>query len=176
MPALIVRGAIPSDVAVLSALAQRSKAHWGYPPEWLEAWRPALTLSADYLARHTVLVAESAGSAVGFAAVRDAGAHWELEHLWVEPGSHGRGVGRTLFAMITETARRMKPMRVRIESDPHAVEFYERCGAYRVGTVPAPVLGNRRELPVLEFELTATAQAGPIASPGMARPEPDPHL
>ena len=68
MPVLTVRGAIPSDAAVLSALAQRSKAHWGYPPEWLEAWRPSLTLSAEYLVRHTVLVAESASSVVGFAA------------------------------------------------------------------------------------------------------------
>ena len=170
---LTVRGAIPSDAAVLSALAQRSKAHWGYPPEWLEAWRPSLTLSAEYLVRHTVLVAESASSVVGFAAVRDAGAHWELEHLWVAPGSHRRGVGRTLFAMIIEEARRMKPMRVRIESDPHAVAFYERCGASRVGTVPAPVLGMPRELPVLELELGWPRNRGPDAGSGMARPVPD---
>jgi ribosomal protein S18 acetylase RimI-like enzyme len=150
---VIVRSAVASDAAALSALAQRAKAHWGYPPEWLEAWRPVLTISADYVTRHRVLVAESAGEAAGFAAVRDAGDHWELEHLWVEPACQGQGVGRALFARVTEEILRLRPMRLRIESDPHAVGFYERCGAHRVGTVEAPVCGMARELPVLELDL-----------------------
>ena len=41
---LIQRGAA-EDAAALTALALRSKAHWGYPQEWLAIWKPELTLS-----------------------------------------------------------------------------------------------------------------------------------
>ncbi|MGE5926499.1 MAG: N-acetyltransferase family protein [Gemmatimonadota bacterium] len=160
MPSLTVRPAVPSDAPVLSAIAQRAKAHWGYPPGWLEAWRPALTITAEYVVGHTVLVAEFPEAVVGFAAMGHAGAHHELEHLWVDPASHGKGIGRTLFARISEEAMRSGSTRVRIESDPHAAGFYERCGAFRVGTVPAPVLGVMRELPVLELELAGSEVFG----------------
>ena len=146
---------------MLSALAQRAKAHWGYPPEWLEAWRPALTISAAYLIEHTVLIVERAGDMLGFAAVRDAGTHWELEHLWVEPDFQGQGVGRALFSAVACRAARRRPGRLRIESDPFAAGFYERCGARRVGMIAAPVLGEARELPVYEYALQPRVESRP---------------
>lgn len=148
---LIIRTARPGDAPVLSALAQRAKAHWGYPPEWLEHWRPQLTITSEQLIEHRVLVAERAREVVGFAVLLDAGSHWELEHLWVDPPVHGSGVGRALFTAIIKEAAQQRVAPIRIESDPYAAGFYERCGARRVGTAPTPVLGEARELPVLEY-------------------------
>lgn len=45
----------------LSRLAFRSKAHWGYPREWLEAWRPELTLTPATLREQRVFVARRHG-------------------------------------------------------------------------------------------------------------------
>jgi GNAT superfamily N-acetyltransferase len=91
-----VRHAVPDDAPQLSQLARRAKAHWDYPSEWLAAWRPQLTIEPRYLIEHRVLVAESAGRLVGMCALEDRDTCWSLEHVWVDPGSMGQGVGRTL--------------------------------------------------------------------------------
>jgi GNAT superfamily N-acetyltransferase len=146
-----LRPADASDASELTAIACAAKRHWGYPEPWLEAWVPALTITPEYVAAHTVIVAEQGCEAVGFAGLSDAGTHWELDHLWVLPAFHGRGLGRRLFETMLEEVRVRRPGVVRIEADPFAASFYERCGARQVGTVPAPVLGTPRELPLLEI-------------------------
>lgn len=156
MSELILRPAHPDEAATLSAIAQRAKRHWGYPEAWLTAWHAALTITPAHIAEHTVLVADIAHQVCGFAVLTDAGTHWSLEHLWVEPTHHGCGIGRALFEAVVRHARQRRPGRLRIESDPFAVGFYERCGAHQVGMVAAPVLGERRELPILEYPITAT--------------------
>lgn len=160
MGAPLVRAGLPSEAPILSALAQRAKAHWGYPDEWLEAWRPALTIDPAYLSQQTVLVAERARVVLGFVAIRDAGTHWQLDHLWVDPVVHGKGVGRALFRASIDAAADRNPGTIRIESDPFAAGFYERCGARRIGTVAAPVLGEPRQLPVLEYSLAEDTRSG----------------
>jgi hypothetical protein len=47
---LEIRPARPGEAAALSALAMRSKAHWGYDQEFLEAVRPVLTFTEADLA------------------------------------------------------------------------------------------------------------------------------
>jgi GNAT superfamily N-acetyltransferase len=151
-----IRQAEAPDAPALTAIAQTAKRHWGYPEPWLEAWIPALTITPEYLAAHKVLVAERDGVPVGFAGLSDAGTHWELDHLWVLPECHGHGLGRRLLEAVLEEARVRRPGVLRIEADPFAVDFYQHCGARQVGTVPAPVLGTLRELPLLEIAVPAS--------------------
>jgi ribosomal protein S18 acetylase RimI-like enzyme len=146
-----IRPAEASDAPALTAIAQAAKRHWGYPEPWLEAWRPALTITPEFIAAHTLIVAEENGVPVGFVALCDAGTHWEIEHLWVLPGCHGQGLGRRLLEAVLNEARVRRPGVVRIEADPFAARFYEHCGARQVGTVSAPVLGTPRELPLFEI-------------------------
>jgi hypothetical protein len=42
---IAIRRAQVDEAGLLSDLAFRSKAHWGYPPDWLELWRPELTVT-----------------------------------------------------------------------------------------------------------------------------------
>lgn len=150
-----IRPAEPGDCAELSSIARAAKAHWGYPSSWLAEWETALTVTPEDLARFRVLVAEvEEGELAGFVAVdleprEDA----LLEHLWVDPPAMGRGLGRSLVAAVLRMARGAGKMALLIESDPHAVGFYEQMGAYRVGEVAAPVLGEPRQLPLLRIDL-----------------------
>jgi len=78
----------------LTALARMSKASWGYPISWMDAWAPELTITPGYLELHRVTVACGARDIVGMCAIEDHDDHWMLEHVWVSPRVYRRGVRR----------------------------------------------------------------------------------
>ncbi len=146
-----IRAARIEDADALTRIAHVAKASWGYPEAWLAEWAPILTITADYLRAHRVLVAEEEGDTLGFAALEDGPGGPEVGHLWVLPERQGGGVGRALVRRILIEARRRGWNSVRVESDPNARAFYERLGGIWIGDVPAPVAGVDRHLPVLQL-------------------------
>jgi GNAT superfamily N-acetyltransferase len=93
---------------------------------------------------------------VGFYVLEPRDDRWSLEHFWVDPRWHGRGVGRQLFGDAVDRVRTIRPGVLVIEADPYAAAFYARMGARQTGTVPAPVEGDPdRTLPVFEVEVKA---------------------
>jgi GNAT superfamily N-acetyltransferase len=149
----VIRLARLPEAPALTAIAHAAKRRWGYPEAWMHAWSTALAITPATIEEHSVLVAELAGAVRGVAVLADRGSHWSLEHLWVEPAMQRQGIGRALFESVLREAARRRAGVLRVESDPQAVGFYERMGGRRIGTVPAPVLGTPRELPVLEVDI-----------------------
>jgi len=146
-----LRAAEPRDVERLTAIARAAKAHWGYPKEWLDLWRPTLTFDRATLASQWVCVAEAAGAAVAVIAVDARGPRPEVSHLWVDPPAMGRGLGRRLFRAAVLHARGLGARELEIISDPHAEGFYLRLGATRAGEVASQPAG--RKLPLLVLAL-----------------------
>ena len=54
----MIRRANVSEVESLSDIAYRSKAHWGYTREFMDACRDELTLSAEFVRANRVYVLE----------------------------------------------------------------------------------------------------------------------
>lgn len=154
----LVRTAIPADVVRLSEIAAAAKAHWGYPPAWLEQWRAALAITPADLSRWTVRVATDAiGAPVGFAATSVARPRWEVEHLWVDPSAMGQGVGRLLLHDALRWAQAAGALGLAITSDPHAAGFYLRLGGRPAGALLAPMPGApERSLPRFWLDAAAT--------------------
>lgn len=148
----IVR-ATAADADHLTSIAVAAKRSWGYPDAWLEQWKPLLTITSGYLSSQPTFVARVGTEAVGFYALADGGVEWELDHLWVQPGWMGRGVGRALFAHAADTARAAGAYRLDIESDPFAEGFYLRMGAQRAGERTYDLAGTARTLPLLTLQL-----------------------
>ena len=138
-----IRRAHRDEADALSALAGRSKAHWGYDADFLERVREAMTLRADDVDRHEVWVLESsAGEPIGYYRVIP-GDPAELEDLWVEPSAIGSGGGRLLFEHAVEVARSGGASALEIDADPNAVGFYERMGAVRIGETASKLIPGR---------------------------------
>ena len=152
---LRIREAFPEEANLLSCLALRSKAHWGYSEVFLDACRSELTVDASRLGTdsYQCFAALDGDSIVGFYTLESmpAGAY-ELEALFVEPEHIGGGVGRLL---IQDAVRRLSERgveRLIIQGDPHATEFYVAAGARQVGTRESGSVPGR-ELPLFEIEI-----------------------
>jgi GNAT superfamily N-acetyltransferase len=150
--AINVRPGRPEEAETLSALALRSKAHWGYDPAFLEACRAELTLAPDDVIADRVTVAEIEGTVAGFVALAGTPPVGDLSFLFVSPRFMGVGVGRALFAAAVDTARSGGFSGFTVEADPDAESFYLRMGARRDGSVPSGSIPGP-ELPRLRFDV-----------------------
>lgn len=153
MPEFQIRPAKPEEAGTLTEIALAAKAHWGYPREWIERWRPLLTFGPVDLLNAEVAVCTVEGRITAFyrLLIRDRRA--VLDDLWVRPEWIGRGLGRALFLHALESARRQGAAVLEIEADPNAQGFYEKMGARKIRERRSEVNGSPRLLPVLEIQL-----------------------
>lgn len=144
-----IRRATSNDSERATELARIAKAHWGYPSEWLDAWRDGLAITAHDIEKHRTFVAMLDGHVVGVCQLQEGDVGAMLEHVWVDPSAHGKGVGRALVEHAKAESRGV----LTVVADPNAERFYIKLGATRVGDVFAPMPGApERKLPLLEFE------------------------
>lgn len=167
-----IRRARPDEAEILSELAMRSKAHWGYGPDFLEACRRDLTLTSDFIELNEVYVLDVGGRAVGFYSLTDRDGALELGHFFVDPPSIGEGAGKRLCLHALERASALEADELLVESDPYAEEFYRRLGAERIGTSPSAAVKGRL-LPLLRFRMVDdrldAGEREPVEAPPVPR-------
>lgn len=148
-----IRRAKVSETALLSELAVRSKAYWGYDAEFMDRCREELTLHEELFLDSTTFVAEVDSKVVGFYTVEatDDG-RMELSFLFVEPEAIGQGHGRALLEHAKAFVRAQGATTLEIQSDPHAATFYMAAGGRLVGTRSSASIPGRT-LPVFEIDL-----------------------
>ena len=148
----IVR-ARPEDAEKLTDIAFAAKRHWGYAEIWIERWTELLTLRPEFITRHETYIAKQDERAVGFYALGRKDSRLELVHMWVVPDAMGQGMGRSLFLHAVERGRSLGFSEIEIESDPNAEGFYRRMGARWIGSRVQESERQRRELPILVYEI-----------------------
>jgi GNAT superfamily N-acetyltransferase len=148
---VVIRRAAPPEAGALTALAIRSKAHWGYDASFMAAATRELTIAPELIERATCFVAERS-AVVGFYVLAVEDDVPMLLDLWVDPAAMRSGIGSALFEHMVGQAQALAYRRVRIESDPNAEPFYRAMGARHVGTVASKVVPGRT-LPLMEIEV-----------------------
>jgi len=152
---LIIRPAFPGEADLLSALALRSKAYWGYSPEFMDACREELSYSPGQIKNpeFAFMVADLAGVLIGFYALKRLSAvDFELEALFVEPVYIGQGVGRALMDHAKWAAGDLGGKMLIIQSDPHAEKFYRAAGGRPAGQRESGSIPGRH-VPLLTIRL-----------------------
>jgi N-acetylglutamate synthase-like GNAT family acetyltransferase len=150
-----VRPARPDEAGAISALALRSKAHWGYDEAFLAACRRSLTFVPEEVVPRRMAVAERDGMLVGMVTLDGEPPEGEIGNVWVEPDAIGTGIGRILVDHAVERARALGFASLLIAADPNAEGFYRRMGAQPAGAVPSDLFPDRI-LP--QFRLTVPAE------------------
>ncbi len=148
-----IRPARPDEADTLSGLAFRSKAHWGYPAEFMDACRRELGVDRSLIDAGRVRVLDTGVEIIGFYSLENLpGGRLELGHLFVEPERIGTGAGRRLVADACSRARELGHDRLVIQGDPNAEGFYLRCGTVRIGERESGSIPGRM-LPEFEIDL-----------------------
>lgn len=144
-----IREATVDDLPELRDLAYRSKAHWGYDQEFMDAVAPSLAPTSEELPEGVfVLVRDE--RIEGFCAFKTKSGSVFLESLFVAPERIRHGIGEHLWDHAVDFARRAGHPSFLIESDPNAEGFYLRMGARSAGEIVSPASG--RTLPLLRYE------------------------
>lgn len=133
----MIEAATPADCKTLTAIAFSAKGHWGYPKDYMDRWANELTITADYVTKNVVRKDVLAGEAVAFYSIvrveadMQVGEVWVeagiwLDHMFVNPAFHKRGIGGRL---VDDMKSLVAARKVRIFVDPHAEGFYRKMGA-----------------------------------------------
>jgi GNAT superfamily N-acetyltransferase len=155
-----LRAAQPGEGELLSALAFRSKAHWGYSAAFMQACHDELSVPESAIREGSVFVLTAGAAIVGFFTLESPEPpRIELGHLFVEPARIRQGHGRRLMAHAASVARGLGFQILIIQGDPHALAFYESCGARRVGSRPSASIPGR-VLPIFELALGSGTVGG----------------
>ena len=149
-----IRAARADEAPLLTDLAIRSKAAWGYESGMTNAFRDELTVDPDSIAPWHIHVAAQDDAILGFYAlsVQANGATGEIELMFVDPGRMRQGIGRALWRHMIGTAQSLGLTKILIDADPYAEPFYRAMGARRTGEAPSVSIPGRM-LPRLEVDL-----------------------
>ncbi len=145
--------ALPEEAEKLTEIAIAAKGHWGYPQRWMQMWTPELTFSSEYFEKNESWTARVENQLVGFYTLLDKDGNAWLENLWVMPAQIGHGVGRALFEHALYISRKRGYHILQLESDPNAVGFYIKMGAYKIDQHYYNIEGTPRILPIMELKL-----------------------
>ena len=148
-----IRRALAEDAEVLSEIALAAKSHWGYPERWMQIWKPELTFSSEFFETHESWTASLENQPIGFYTLLEKDDNAWLENLWVMPAQIGHGVGSILFKHAIHLSKQRGYHILRLESDPNAVGFYEKMGAYKIDQRYYDMEDTPRILPIMELKL-----------------------
>lgn len=155
MADIIIRAAEPHEADALTAIALRSKAHWGYPQELMDLWASDLAVDPAHCDGESTWLVTLDNVIAGFGEIEIEGDIARLDDLWIDPPSMKMGLGRLLLQQLMQNATDRGCTGMEFEAEPHAVGFYERMGAQVIGEqVSESVPG--RVLPIMRIDLSST--------------------
>ena len=150
---IYIRPALPAEAGILTSITIASKSHWKYPKRWMQIWRPALTISPEYIAQIETWVAIVEDKHVAYYSLKYGRQYHWLDNLWVLPAFMGQGLGSFLFNHALERSRESGALILRLEADPNAQQFYEKMGMYKVSERWTVIDSQPRVLPIMEIIL-----------------------
>ncbi|MDA1570596.1 GNAT family N-acetyltransferase, partial [Bacillus cereus] len=145
---MFIRNAKIEDRKILSNIAYKSKAHWGYSPEFLHALKEDLEVTIEDIQNKIVFVVEDNSQLAAFYCLSKE--KKKLESLFVHPNYIGNGLGNLLWNDIIEKARANGITSFTLDSDPNALQFYLKMGAKQIAEIESTLFPNRT-FPLMEF-------------------------
>ena len=140
-----------NDAKELTELAIIAKTFWGYSNVQIEKWHSELTITTDYIKKNTVFKLCNLKEIVGFYAYYLKENIAEIDFLFVSPKYIRNGFGKLLLQHCLCHIKNTKSIKITLDSDPNAEEFYKKQGFETVKFKKSSI--KNRFLPVMEMKL-----------------------
>lgn len=141
-----------SDSEILSEIAVKPKAFWGYSNNQIKSWVSELTVTHSMIQNQIVFKYISNHKIIGFYILNQPKKRIiELEFLFVLPQFIGKGIGSTLLYHAFKKASKLNAKTITLLADPNAVAFYKSKGFVIINQKESSIAG--RFLPVMQKDL-----------------------
>lgn len=148
---LNLRRARLEEANLLTELCVRSKQSNGYDDAFMEACRAELTVTENHMMQGEYWVAENdrvcGCICLGMNKMKSVG---EVHAFFIEPDCRRMGIGKMLWSKLLERARAKELAELYLDSDPFAVQFYEKLGFEITESVASGSISGRT-LPRMKF-------------------------
>lgn len=149
----IFRQAKIDEADKLTELAFLLKASWGYPQEWMDAWKDELTITPEIIKNSISVVAEYKNEIVGFwCRPKIKSEEPTFGFLFIHPEHMGKGLAKALWKELSKKLIQNGIRSFTIIADPNAVPFYLKLGAVQIGMQDSKTIPGRK-IPILKFTL-----------------------
>jgi len=129
-----IRRAGVRDGELLSDIAYRSEAYWGYDLDFMEKFKVVYQITEDFLNRSETYIIEDNGNAVGFYSLLVKDKVASLEYLYIDAQSIGKGYGKKLWNhLVNITCKNLEVKEFTFVANPGAKDFYLKLGAIYLG-------------------------------------------
>ncbi len=144
MQGISIRRAETWEADILTGIAFRSEAYWGYDAAYMENFRSVYRVTEEFIRSNSTFVMEEDGSIIGFYGIRTGDEETSLEYFYIEPERIGKGYGRLLWNHMAGNCKEQGMDRIVLVTSPQAKGFYTRMGAVPSGEVESLVAKGRK--------------------------------
>jgi len=160
MSQLVICNATETDANELTTISFAAKRHWNYPEHYYELWKNELTITSEYIQNNKVFKAIYSNTSVGYYSLvkndKDFYAGdvlvkqgFYLEHIFILPMYHKRGIGREMIGHMKQYVLNMSINSVLVFADPYSRGFYDKTGAVFLYDSKSSIPG--RMIPVYQY-------------------------
>ncbi|MEG0772813.1 GNAT family N-acetyltransferase [Clostridium sp.] len=138
-----IYGANVCDSKVLTNLAIRSEAYWGYDFEFMENFKAIYKVSEEFISNNPTFIMKEDENIIGFYGLLIEKSGIALEYFFIEPKYIGKGYGKELWKHVMKTCESLDVVEFEIVTSPQAKDFYIKLGAKLQGEVESLVAKGR---------------------------------
>lgn len=141
---LNIRSAKAGESEILTSIAIKSEAYWGYDSDFMEKFKSIHKVTEEFISNNPTIIIEEDKNIVGFYGILIEKNETSLEYFFIEPKYIGKGYGKLLWNHMVENCIDSGIKEFVIVTSPQAKEFYTKMGAVQTGEIESLVKKGRK--------------------------------
>lgn len=147
-----IRNAIANEYKILTDIAIKSEAYWGYDSDYMDKFKSIYKVSEEFINNNPTVIIEEDENIIGFYGVLIEKNETSLEYFFIEPKYIGLGYGKILWSYLVKDCKNLGIKEFSIVTSPQAKEFYVKMGAIPYGEIES-LLKKGRIIPQLIYTI-----------------------
>ncbi|KPU46132.1 acetyltransferase (GNAT) family protein [Oxobacter pfennigii] len=149
---LNIRSARESEYGILTDIAIKSEAYWGYDSDYMNKFKSVYNVGKEFIRNNITAIIEENDKIVGFYGILTEKNETSLEYFFIESEYIGKGYGKLLWNYMIRNCKEVGIKEFTIVTSPQAKCFYVNMGAIHCGEVES-LLKKGRMIPRLIYSV-----------------------